>query len=301
MHSLVCQLDNSKIKFRTTRVSSKPNYNQIKEIFIHNINTLQIMLDYCRDNNILSYRMPSSIFPLWTHPTYENICDNIIDELLPLLQNINTHNIHISNHPDQFILLNSLTHDVNMRSVKELNKWGNISKYFPLKLLNIHVGGYKGTFDEHHNIFQNSFDLLCDETKAILSLENDEKNYCFTDVLKFAQSVGCMIVPDFHHERCFQLRNNGNKDIAESIIMDNIDNVLHTYVGKIANPTFHISSPKFGWTDRFKDNCMHADYIDINDYPHELSVYSDNVSICLDVEAKAKNNAIHALDKMLAY
>ena len=72
--------------------------------------------------------------------------------------------------------------------------------------------------------------------------------------------------------------------------------ILNTYNNKKAHPTFHISSPKHSWTDNFKDNCKHADYIDVeNDYPLVLHKFAETIDICLDVEAKAKNNAIHAL------
>lgn len=78
-HTLICQLDDSKIKFRTTRVSSNPNKAQIFDICLHNINTIQKILDYCKDNDITSYRIPSNIFPLWTCPLYEQTCDEIFE------------------------------------------------------------------------------------------------------------------------------------------------------------------------------------------------------------------------------
>lgn len=203
-HTLICQLNESKIKFRTTCVSSKPDIHQLYEICLHNVNTIQKILDYCFENDITSYRIPSNIFPLWTHPLYEDMSQQVFNSLIPNLKGLVTHDIHLSCHPDQFILLNSLNQDVNERSIKELNKWGEISKIIPLKLLNIHVGGRQGTL--------------------------------------------------------------------------------------------HISSPKNGWTANFKDNCMHADYINFDtDYPHELVEFSKKRDICLDVEAKAKNHAIHAL------
>lgn len=295
-HTLICQLDDSKIKFRTTRVSSAPTKSQIHDICLHNINTIQKILDYCKDNDITSYRIPSNIFPLWTHPLYEKTCDEIFQELLPNMKGLKTHDIHLSCHPDQFILLNSLNQDVNDRSIKELNKWGEISKIIPIKLLNIHVGGRQSSLEEHCNILVQNFNKLSKETQSILSLENDEKSYSFHDTLYIAGFVGAMVVPDFHHERCFQLRQGNTHEQATHNIMMYIGSILHSYKGKKATPTFHISSPKHGWTDNFKDNCKHADYIDVDrDYPLVLHKFAEKIDICLDVEAKAKNNAIHAL------
>ena len=288
--SLVCLLNNSNIKYRTTRVSSCPDYNKIKEIVLHNYNTLQLILDFCYMNNITSYRIPSNIIPLWTHPLYEEQCNDIFMELSDILLSINTHNIELSCHPDQFILLNSLNNDVNIRSAKELNKWGNISKYIPLKLLNIHIGGRQDSLSTHTNIIRNSLDLLTDDTKNILSFENDEKSYNIREVLSICERFKIMCVPDFHHQRCNNIKHNIDIDIVNYI-----DEILATYDNKQALPTFHISSPKFGWNSSFKDCCSHADYIDSNDFPEELLILGDHIDLILDVEAKCKQDAIFAL------
>ena len=96
---------------------------------------------------------------------------------------------------------------------------------------------------------------------------------------------------DFHYASSC----NTHKQATNNIMMY-IQCILNTYNNKKAHPTFHISSPKHSWTDNFKDNCKHADYIDVeNDYPLVLHKFAETIDICLDVEAKAKNNAIHAL------
>ena len=62
-----------------------------------------------------------------------------------------------------------------------------------------------------------------------------------------------------------------------------------------ALPTFHISSPKFGWNSSFKDCCSHANYIATDDFPEELLILGDHIDLILDVEAKCKQDAIFAL------
>lgn len=114
-----------------------------------------------------------------------------------------------------------------------------------------------------------------------------------------------MIVPDFHHERCYQRRNllyqNINHEDMDNVIYNKIPEVLQCYEGKLALPTFHISSPSCGWNEKFKDECAHADYISADDYPAKLATFSEQFGkdFILDVEAKHKQLAIFRLEDRL--
>ena len=111
-----------------------------------------------------------------------------------------------------------------------------------------------------------------------------------------------MIVADFHHERCYQRRKleykNINHDSIDNIIYKHIPDIIKCYEDKLSLPTFHISSPRCGWSEKFKVECAHADYILTEDYPKELSKYSDiyNKDFILDIEAKHKQLAIFKIE-----
>lgn len=294
-HTLVCLLNNNKeTSFKTARVSNSPSIDKLREIYKHNVRTLNDILKYCRNNNITSYRISSNIFPLLTHQDYhDKLFAMLCNEIQPMFNYIDFSGIHISCHPDQFVLLSSLNENVVHNSIFELNMWGYISKFIPIDLVNIHVGTRQKGYEHHRDIFLNGFQKLDSYTQSLISLENDEKSYNFTETLQLAKEANCMIVPDFHHERCFQRRYNPSISLQEcdSIIYESMKDIVQTY--DTALPTFHISSPKNGWTDNFKDNCSHADYIAEEDYPSLL--HSFDFDLRLDVEAKHKNDAIAKL------
>ena len=300
-HSLCCLLDNIPYpSYKTLRLSSNPDIDKIKEVYTHNAKVLDFIIKFCKLNNIKSYRVSSSIFPLLTHPSYITKCLNVLEHVGNLFKNIDFGGIHLSCHPDQFILLSSMNDNVNNNSIRELNMWAYIAKeYIPVDLVNIHVGAKTNGIAIHREIFYRNFDKLDDNTKKLISLENDEKSYSFLETLEIAEKVDCMMVPDFHHHRCMNTRYNkeANRSIIDDEIYNNVWRVLRLYKNKVL-PTFHVSSPFNGWDDSFKGTCKHADDIHILDYPHLLK---DKITcdVRLDIEAKRKQNAIFALNEQL--
>lgn len=289
--SLVCLLHEMDIKYRTTRVSAAPTYDKIFDIVCHNICTLQQILDFCKNNKITSYRVPCDLIPLWSHPDYQSICDDIFEATRDMWKGINTHDIHLSCHPDQFILLNSLNQDVNERAIVTLNTWAKMCEVLPINLINIHIGGYQSSLDHHMSIISDNLPKLHNTVRQRLSFENDEKNYNAEDVLYICQQLDVMMVPDFHHERCWQKRAT---DVPTSIFIEqHMEDIFATYKNRQTIPTFHISSPKDGWNKSFKENCSHADYIDSADFPEYLLDIPETV--ILDVEAKHKQRSIFVL------
>lgn len=309
-HTLICSLkDDPKGTFKSVKLSSEPNEKKLREVYYYNLEALKYVVKYCQDNNILSLRVISSLFPLSSHIDYRQLTQKLIEEIGPEYKKIDFSNIELSSHPDQFILLSSLNPNINEMSRYELEIYAHIRQYIPWNLVNIHIGSKSKGFEEHSKIIKKELSLLSQEAKQILSFENDEKSYSFSETLTIAQENDIMMVPDFHHERCSQKRteNNGlnltkeehiawNHKIDETIY-SKLDDVISTYNNKQASPLFHISSPVFGWNGNFKDHCQHSDFIDPLDYPKklELEMSKRNLDYRLDIEAKAKNQAIFSL------
>lgn len=313
-HTLVCMLkDDKKSSFKTLKLSSNPSLEKIREVYYHNLETLAYIVKYCQNNAIYSLRVSSVLFPLSSHRDYREKLAPLLDEVGKEYAKIDYSNLELSSHPDQFILLSSINPNVNEMSRYELEIYAHMKQYIPWNLVNIHIGSKQKGIEHHFNIFQKEVELLSPLAKSLLSVENDEKSYSFKETLYFAKNCGLMMVPDFHHERCFQKRltNNGlglsleehikwNYSIDEQIY-DDLEEIISTYNHKDASPLFHISSPMFGWNGNFKDHCIHADYIDDLDYPKDLEslmlVKNFNRDFRLDIEAKAKNEAIFQIEK----
>lgn len=332
LHSLCCLLyDDKKASFKTVTMSSNPSMEKIALVYHSNVKVLQYILDYCAANNIGSMRISSGLFPLATHEDYREKLFPLVEDALKEYAKINYHNIHISIHPDQFILLSSDNDDINERSRYQLDLTAYMSEFIPIDLINIHVGSAKLGKEFHMQKFKDQFKLLDWKTQQLLSLENDEKSYSFSEVLRVAQENNTMIVPDFHHERCYQKRQlalaenvlpqyahyhealkNGTlsndehytlNNIIDENIVSHLDKIVDTYHGRFALPTFHLSSPSCGWNNNFREHCTHADFIDPKDYPVSFlkAIHDKGVLVRLDIEARAKNAAIHRLEAQLLH
>lgn len=310
-HTLVCLLkDDKKASYKTVRLNMKPSVDKLKEVYLGNVETLKYIVDYCKNHNITSYRVSSSLFPLASHKDYRDVCASILDEVGKEYAKIDFSGLELSSHPDQFILLSSVNPGVNEISRYELEIYSYMQQYIPWNLVNIHIGSKQQGFEEHAKIVKKELSLLNDKTRNLISFENDEKNYSFEETLKIAQDNGIMMVPDFHHERCFQKRKDNSglglshkehidwNHLIDENIYQNLNGVISTYDNKEASPLFHISSPINGWNGKFKDHCSHSDYIHIDDYPHklELLMHHAGKDYRLDIEAKAKNEAIAQLN-----
>lgn len=305
--------DDKKSSFKTIKLSSQPSLEKLREVYFSNVEVLKYIVEYCKKNNIFSLRVSSSLFPLSSHKDYRSICESILDEVGKEYQKIDFSNLELSSHPDQFILLSSVNPGVNESSRYELEIYAHMQQYIPWNLVNIHIGSKQQGIEEHSKIIKREISLLSDKAKKLLSFENDEKNYSFEETLMIAQENSVMMVPDFHHERCLQKRKNNNgqglsyKEHIEwntkidDTIYKSLDNIIGTYKNKNATPLFHISSPINGWNGNFKDHCIHSDYIHIDDYPHELEnlMKIKNQNYRLDIEAKAKNEAILIFNQQL--
>src|SRR5512137_363939 len=116
---LCCQFAVEPIKFRTTtatamlRLSKRERLARLAELSLGNADALLASLQYCANHGIGAFRINSQILPVKTHPTagYD------VAEL-PGSQDITArfkecgafaraHNVRLSFHSDQFVVLNS--------------------------------------------------------------------------------------------------------------------------------------------------------------------------------------------------
>ena len=298
-HSLICMLSHSSLETnaKTLRVSMNPSEAKIEEVYLYNLNALNNLIKYCKNQNIKALRVSSSIFPLLTFEKYSKKCYEILDKVISKYEfDPYMKEMYLSSHPDQFILLSSINPGVNEKSIIELESYSYIRRYIPINLINLHVGSRAEGGQKHTDIFLENFNRLSTDIKKTLSLENDEKSYDFNETLNIAKMANCMMVPDFHHHRCFHRRKNEfgktKNEVYDKDIYNRLSEVDALYSDKLAPPTFHISSPKSGWCGQFKPECEHSDYIEEKDYPKGLIKMSKNKVFILDIEAKAKEQAV---------
>ena len=283
---LCCKFLREPITFRTTTATSllklerKVALEKVSQICLENARALQKALQYCADHHIGAFRVNSQILPVKTHPKvgYDiaELLDSegILSQLRACGEFARKHNLRVSFHPDQFVVLSSPHSDVVSRSIAELEYQAEVATWIGADVINIHGGGVYGDKAEALRRFAKSLHLLSDTARQRLTVENDDKSYTPSDLLPLCQAEEIPLVYDVHHHRCLP-DGKSVEEITEA--------ALTTWNRE---PLFHISSPREGWSG--PKPSRHHDYIDTRDFPE---CWKD-LDITVEVEAKAKELAV---------
>lgn len=191
----------------TFRLSSYSEERLIQCI-TYNLATLIEILKFNIDNNFMFFRISSDIIPFASHP----ICkfdwkDYFKSDFTKIGQLIKKHNIRISMHPDQFVLINAKNQDIVANSIKELEYHTNLLDVMGLDhsaKVQIHIGGIYGYKERSKKQFiANYKNLLSEEIKKRLVIENDDHLYNLKDCIEMHEYTNIPILFDVFHHICF--------------------------------------------------------------------------------------------------
>jgi len=280
------------IKYHTityTDFSKNNNYDKLDDIIISNFNTLNNIIQYNKKNNIHFYRLTSKFIPLATHQKlnfdYIKKYEKFFNFTSSLIKDM-----RIDTHPDQFTVLNSTKKEVLANTFKALEYHYKILTSLKIKnpIIILHVGS--SVFGKENSIkrFIHNFNLLPNYIKKCIALENDDKVYNMIDVLHLSKKINVPFVFDYHHYRC---NNNGEN------YLDYMAEIFSTWNN--IKPKIHFSSSK---NNTKKDFRSHSDYIkdtDFIDFVESIKIFNTDIDIML--EAKAKDEAIFKLTRILKY
>ena len=193
----------------TFRLASYSEERLIKSV-TNNLACLQQILEFNVAHDLLFFRMSSDLVPFASHSvnTY-NWQDHFKETLVQIGNYIKAHNIRISMHPDQFVVINSPTHSIVQNSFQELAYQCAIMDLMELDKsakLQIHAGGVYGDKPTAISRFISAYSLLPDNIKARLVIENDDRLYSLADCLTIHEETGIPILFDNFHHECL---NNG--------------------------------------------------------------------------------------------
>ena len=247
-------------------------------------------MEWLITNKVGAFRVLSPLFPRMTHPdiayTIDELPDN--DSIERHCENIRNMrkkgDIRLSLHPDQFNVLSSPRGEVVDNTITELEYQGMLAEKIGAEVINIHGGGVYGEKEAALSRFKHNFRRLSGRVQSRLTIENDDRSYSPADLLPICRDLGIPMVYDVHHHRC----NSDNLSIEEATT-----ECVKTWEALRREPYFHISSSREGY-DSGKPR-PHADYISVEDFPHEWL----KLDVTVDVEAKAKELAVLRLQKDL--
>lgn len=180
------------IKFRTMTYktfSSKPkaeSLNKLSEIISNNFQVTEKIIRHCSDNGIKGYRLSSDLCPVINHPEVNlNIFDlpnieTIFEDIENCKKAIEETNLRIAAHPSEYITLTSDDPNAIKNSINDLKLHAEIFDLLGLKKtyenpLNIHCRK-DGDPDEISSKFMRTFDLLPDNVKSRLVIENNDNS-----------------------------------------------------------------------------------------------------------------------------
>jgi len=187
---------------------------------LENVTNLCKILRWNADHGVRLYRMSSNMFPWDTEYRLHELPDwfEIRNTLELAGQIARDTGQRLSFHPGQFNVLASENPHVVQNSIGVLSRHAEIMDVMGLPLsheakINIHVGSAQGGKDLSLQRFCRSWELLPDNLKRRLTVENDDKPGMFTVNELFHgvwAHVGVPIVMDFHHARLNRSKIGGH-------------------------------------------------------------------------------------------
>jgi len=272
-------------RYLTTLKNRKENpLDHIDSLILENVAALRQSIEYCATHGIGTFRVTSRLFPLFTHPEfgyrlkklphYRKIVEGL-HECKSLAKKLR---IRLTFHPDQFVVLNSLSEKVVTNSIQELEYHALVADLIGADVLTLHAGGRFGDKKAALERFQKNLKRLSQSVLEKLALENDEINFSPVDLLPLCKKTGLPLVYDVHHHRL----------LPDSLSIEEASIQAYKTWGK-KEPLFHISSPKTKQKPR-----SHHDYINPKDFPESWFQFP---RLTIEIEAKAKEVAIFKLKK----
>jgi len=242
--------------------------NYVSELSLQNVRDLIEVIKWNEKNGINLYRMSSDMFPWSSEYNFDDLPDiGKIRNLLSGLGNLVSQYGHrLSFHPGPFNVLASPNPDVVRKTISELNKHSEIMDMIglpasPYSKINIHVGGAYGNKQDALKRWVDNFQLLGENTKKRLTIENDDKPNMFTvkDLLYIHENTKIPIVFDYHHHNC----HNDGMSTEDALKL-----AVATWPSDIT-PVVHISEPRDD-----KNYRAHHDYVqnEVNTYGYDLDL-----------------------------
>lgn len=287
-------------KFRTTTVAYLSSL-QLKDptsalareyyggIIRNNLGTLEDVVHWCSAHDVRAFRVNSDLFPRATHPLVIPWVDELLamsevqEQCARVKRAASELDIRLSEHPDQFLVGNSLRADVVNGTIAELEWRGKLGDLLGYDVICLHGGS--GLPDRESALWrwEATLERLSPRVLSKLALENDDRVFTPQDILSASLAWGLPLIYDAHHHRVHA------DDLSEA---EATELAIASWGDR--EPYFHLSSPRDGWDAR--DARPHHDLIELTDWPDEWTqMWRAGVKFTVDVEAKSKEQAVLSL------
>lgn len=210
---------NNSVGCRGNKTFKLASYSEEKlvETITNNLSCLKKMLEYNAEHNFLFFRISSDLVPFASHPVCTfNWQEHFKKTFEEIGEFIKQHNMRISMHPDQFVLINSPDTGIVERSIAELAYHADVLNLMKLDTsakIQIHVGGVYGDKPTAMKRFIENYKTLPKKISERLAIENDDKLYSLKDCLEITKEIQIPIIFDFFHHECL----NNNEEFPQAV------------------------------------------------------------------------------------
>lgn len=190
---------------RTFRLASYSR-ERMERAVGENLSCLARILEYNLARGLLFFRISSDTVPFASHPVCDfEWADRFAGDLAALGSFVRLHDMRVSMHPDQFVLINSPDRDVVRRSIAELEyhcRLLDAMELGPDAKVQIHVGGLYRDRDTAMRRFVSEYRSLPGAVTGRLVIENDDRLFCLADCLDLHAETGVPVLFDCFHHLC---------------------------------------------------------------------------------------------------
>ena len=258
----------------------------VSELALQNVKDLETIVEWNNRSGIKLFRLSSQIFPWMEEYEWSDLKDwDEINSLMLKIGNLATKSgQRLTMHPGPFHCLASPNPKVVERTIKGLNKHAEQFDMMGFKpnhynKVNIHVGGAYGDKDAALERFCKNFELLNDNTKKRLVVENDDSptEYSVKDLYEGVyKRIGTPVTFDYFHHKF----NTGGQTEEEALKLAST-----TWPEGITQCCHYSESRRKEKLDESIRPQAHSDYV--YDY---IDNYGHNIDIM--IEAKHKELAV---------
>ena len=220
----------SENKITTNRTMSRKTFaakgiDYVSDLALANVKDLKTYIQWNNEMKIKLFRLSSQIFP-WSDEYFVSHLkdyDEIASIMLEVGKIAKDAGQRLTMHPGPYNCLASPTKKVVEKTIRELNfhsEQFNMMGYdpSPYNKINIHVGGAYGDKESTLKRFCDNFELLNDDTKKRLVVENDDSpnEYSVKDLVNGVHlRIGIPITFDYFHHKF----NTGGLTEEEALIV----------------------------------------------------------------------------------
>ena len=272
------------------RTINEKGIGVLKEKIIQNLKDTVELIKWNEENGIKVFRLSSELFPHKTNPRVEDYDFEFAREwMVKVGEEARKYNQRLTFHPGQYNVVGTPNEKAFKHTINDLKYHADVLDIMGMgkdSVMVVHGGGVYGDKEATIKRWCKQYELLPENVKKRLVLENCEKCFSIEDCLRISKIVNIPVVFDTHHYSCYNLlHKDGQMKPAEEYIFP----ILETWKRKGIKPKFHVSEQGSGRVGH------HSKYIEV--IPEYLMNIPDkyNVDIDIMIEAKMKEQAIFKL------